>query len=100
MADCPVLVVDTNFSLTALVVAGESADRFGAAVQLDAVREALPRPTTILHGSELMTIDQDVAFGWDPPWWNEHEMHEELWTVTRTAARNWLRNPPPGESGT
>ncbi len=51
--------------------------------------------STILHGSELMTIDQDVAFGWDPPWWNERELHEELWTVTRTAARNWLRNPPP-----
>lgn len=51
--------------------------------------------STILHGSELMTMDQDVAFGWDPPWWNERELHEELWTVTRTAARNWLRNPPP-----
>ncbi len=23
--------------------------------------------STILHGSELMTIDQDLAFGWDPP---------------------------------
>jgi hypothetical protein len=51
--------------------------------------------STILHGSELMTIDQEVAFGWDPPWWNERKLHEELWTVTRTAARNWLRNPPP-----
>jgi len=47
------------------------------------------------HGSELMTIDQDVSFGWDPPWWNERELHEELWTVTRVAVRNWLRNPPP-----
>ncbi len=49
----------------------------------------------ILHGSELMAIDQDVSFGWDPPWWNERELHDELWTVTRTAVRNWLRNPPP-----
>jgi hypothetical protein len=48
-----------------------------------------------LHGSELMTIDQDVAFGWDPPWLNERELHEELWTVTRVAVRNWLRRPPP-----
>jgi len=50
----------------------------------------------ILHGGELMMIDQDVSFGWDPPWWNERELHEELWTVTRIAVRNWLRNPPPG----
>jgi hypothetical protein len=51
--------------------------------------------STILRGSEPMTIDQDVSFGRDPPWWNERELHEELWTVTRTAVRNWLRNPPP-----
>jgi hypothetical protein len=48
----------------------------------------------ILHGSELMTLDQDLSFGWDPPWWNERKLHEELWTVTRTGMRNWLRNPP------
>jgi hypothetical protein len=48
----------------------------------------------ILHGSQLMTIDEDLAFGWDPPWWNERELHNELWTVTRIAVRNWLRNPP------
>jgi hypothetical protein len=49
----------------------------------------------ILHGSELMALDQDRAFGWDPPWWNERELHEDLWSMTRTAVRNWLRNPPP-----
>jgi hypothetical protein len=49
----------------------------------------------ILHGSELMTIDEDIAFGWDPPWWNERELHEELWKLTRIAVRNWLRDPPP-----
>jgi len=49
----------------------------------------------ILHGSELMTIDQDISFGWDPPWWNERELHEELWRLTRTVIRNWLRNSPP-----
>ena len=48
----------------------------------------------IFHGSELMTIDQDISFGWDPPWWNERELHEELWALTRTVIRNWLRNPP------
>jgi hypothetical protein len=49
----------------------------------------------ILHGSELMTIDEDIAFGWDPPWWNERELHEDLWKLTRIAVRNWLRDPPP-----
>jgi hypothetical protein len=41
----------------------------------------------ILHGSALMTIDQDISFGWDPPWWNERELHQELWTLTRIAVR-------------
>jgi hypothetical protein len=48
----------------------------------------------ILHGSDLMQLDQDLAFGVDPPWWNERELHAELWGVTRIALRNWLKNPP------
>jgi len=48
----------------------------------------------ILHGSDLMQLDQDLAFGWDPPWWNERELHAELWGLTRIALRNWLKNPP------
>jgi hypothetical protein len=48
----------------------------------------------ILHGSDLMQLDQDIAFGWDPPWWNERELHEELWGLARIALRNWLKNPP------
>ena len=47
----------------------------------------------ILHGNELMQLDHDLAFGWDPPWWNERELHEELWGLTRVALRNWLKNP-------
>lgn len=47
----------------------------------------------ILHGSEVMQLDQDLAFGWDPPGWNERELHRELWSVTRIALRNWLRDP-------
>jgi hypothetical protein len=47
----------------------------------------------ILHGSDLMQLDQGRAFGWDPPWWNEREMNTELWGLVRTAARNWLKNP-------
>jgi hypothetical protein len=48
----------------------------------------------ILHGSELMTLDEDLAFGWDPPWWNERQLHEELWGLARVAMRNWLSEPP------
>lgn len=49
----------------------------------------------ILHGSKLMQLDRDLAFGWDPPWWNEQELHAELWGITTLALRNWLKNPPP-----
>src|SRR5258707_10742096 len=45
----------------------------------------------ILHGSDLMQLDQGRAFGWDPPWWSEREMNWELWGLMRTAARNWLK---------
>jgi hypothetical protein len=47
----------------------------------------------ILHGSDLMQLDQGRAFGWDPPWWNEREMNTELWGLMRTPARNWLKEP-------
>jgi hypothetical protein len=47
----------------------------------------------ILHGSDLMQLDQGRAIGWDPPWWNEREMNTELWGLVRTAARNWLKDP-------
>lgn len=46
----------------------------------------------ILHGGDLMQIDQDLAFGWDPPNWNERDLHNELWSLTRIALRSWLMN--------
>ena len=45
----------------------------------------------ILHGSNLITLDFDLAHGWDPPWWNERELHGDLWRVTSAALRNWLQ---------
>ena len=45
----------------------------------------------ILHGSKLLALDFDLAHGWDPPWWNERELHTDLWRVTSAAMRNWLR---------
>jgi len=53
----------------------------------------------ILHGNRLMQLDQDRAFGWDPPWFNEQELHRELWSLTSIALRNWLiRAAPPRRS--
>ena len=48
----------------------------------------------ILHGGQLMLVDQDLAFGWDPPWWKERELLSRLWPLTRLGIRNWLKNPP------
>jgi len=48
----------------------------------------------ILHGSTLMQMDQQTAFGWDPPTQNERDLHNELWSLTRLALRNWLRSQP------
>jgi hypothetical protein len=45
----------------------------------------------ILHGSALMPIDQELAFGFSPLEWNQRELHDELWSVTRIALRNWLK---------
>lgn len=45
----------------------------------------------ILHGSHVMLVDQDLAFGWDPPGWNERELQYELWSITHLALRNWLK---------
>lgn len=46
----------------------------------------------ILHGSSLITLDYDLAHGWDPPWWNERQLHSDLWRVASTALRNWLHS--------
>jgi len=48
----------------------------------------------ILHGSDLMQLDQDLAFGFDPSDFNESELHTECWSITRLAIRNWLKDPP------
>jgi len=71
-------------------------ERYAPGASLEARRnEMYDLRSGILHGSELMTLDQDLSFGWDPPWWNERELHEELWRMARQVLRNWLNNPPP-----
>ena len=48
----------------------------------------------ILHGSDLMQLDQDLSFGFDPFDYDENQLQRELWSITRIALRNWLKNPP------
>ena len=43
-------------------------------------------------GSKLIQLDLGMAFGWDPPWWKERSLHEDLFGTTRSALWNWLRN--------
>ena len=50
--------------------------------------------SVISHGGELMQLDQDLDFGWEPPSQNESELHLELWSLTQIALRNWLKSPP------
>ncbi len=45
----------------------------------------------ILHGRELITLDQGVHSIWDAPWLKEHTLYDELSGITRIALRNWLR---------
>ena len=48
----------------------------------------------ILHGSYLMQLDQGLApfgFPWEPPEQNESGLHDELWSLTQLAMRNWLK---------
>jgi hypothetical protein len=47
----------------------------------------------ISHGGRLIAFDEGRAVGWDPPWSNQRELHSELWSITRIAMRNYLRNP-------
>jgi hypothetical protein len=49
----------------------------------------------ILHGTDLMLIDQGRDFGWGPPSSEEMDMVRELWSAATAAIRNWLRNPCP-----
>jgi hypothetical protein len=47
----------------------------------------------ILHGSDLMELDQYSSSIWDPSSGNEYALHRELWELTSFALRTWLKNP-------
>jgi hypothetical protein len=48
--------------------------------------------SVLLHGSDLMQLDQDYAFGIaaDAGVMSELQLQWELWGLTRVALRNWL----------
>jgi hypothetical protein len=54
--------------------------------------------SSILHGSGLIAFDEGRAWGWDPPWSNQADLHRELWILTQVALRNYLRNPGSANS--
>jgi len=58
--------------------------------------------SNILHGSDLLEIDQIVPIQWwTPTGFKEDELYNGMWRVTRTALRNWLKSPPsPSEEET
>jgi hypothetical protein len=43
-----------------------------------------------------MEIDQDLAFGWDPPGGNHRELHQEL--SDNTSGRSQLAEEPSGQT--
>ncbi len=55
--------------------------------------------STVLHGSDVMELDQSIPImGWSPWGFMEGELYNGMWRVTRTALRNWLKSPPPQSS--
>lgn len=43
--------------------------------------------SSILHGSDLMQLDQNLASGFDPTDFNEYELQIELSNITRSASQ-------------
>jgi hypothetical protein len=49
--------------------------------------------SSILHGSRLMELDGSLATGITPADYNEGKLQRDLWGLTNTAIRNWLKSP-------
>lgn len=45
----------------------------------------------ILHGDKLMQLDLSMSSAFQPPTWQEYDLHSDLSAVTRLALRNWLK---------
>jgi hypothetical protein len=50
----------------------------------------------IVHGSELIELDNALAFGWDPLPLKQGNLPEDLSMITRVAMRNWLKSKSTG----
>jgi hypothetical protein len=69
---------------------------YAPGASLETRREEMYRLRSgILHGSELMELDEDLYLDWNPPSFSDRNLYGELWGLTRTAMRNWLKSPPP-----
>jgi hypothetical protein len=53
----------------------------------------------ILHGDDLMMMDENAHLNWSPPDEIERNLLDRLWRLTRIAARNWLRATGDPEQG-
>lgn len=47
----------------------------------------------LVHGEHLMELDREIPImGWTSPGFKEREQYSNLWRLTRTALRNWLKS--------
>ena len=46
----------------------------------------------LVHGEHLVELDREIPImGWTPPGFKEWQQYYDLWGLTRTALRNWLK---------
>jgi hypothetical protein len=70
-------------------------ERYAPGSKLETRTNMYALRSDILHGSGLMERDKDAAFGWAPPERVEGDLLDELWSLTRTAMRNWIKSATP-----
>ena len=47
----------------------------------------------VVHGEHLVELDREIPImGWTPPGFKERQQYSDLWRLTRTALRNWLKS--------
>jgi hypothetical protein len=69
-------------------------DTYSPGAVLEQRRRAMYRlRSAILHGSKLMELDEVLAFGLRPGDWAERDLQTDLWQLTNSAVRNWLKSP-------
>ena len=49
--------------------------------------------SNLVHGEHLVELDREIPImGWTPPGFKERQQYYDLWGLTRTALRNWLKS--------